>query len=325
MTQLAYILAASHSGSTLLSMLLASHRRVATVGELKLSSGTMGAIGRYRCSCGALIRECGFWKKVKESMKARGFEFDLTSAGTDYGAAGSWYPRRLLAPMHGGRLFEHFRDTALGLSPAWRRQLARFHGRNAALAAAVTEIAGAKVVVDSSKTAVRLKYLLRNPELDVKVIRLIRDGRGVALTYMDPADYADAEDPSLRGGGSGGEREKERLSMTKAAYEWRRDNEEAEHVLRYLSKSQWIEVRYEELCKDLDNTLGRLFSFLGLDPGKRVRDFREVPNHVVGNGMRLDTTSQVTLDERWRSMLTKDDLKVFERAAGKLNRKYGYS
>ena len=34
-TKLAYILAASHSGSTLLAMLLGAHRETCTVGELK--------------------------------------------------------------------------------------------------------------------------------------------------------------------------------------------------------------------------------------------------------------------------------------------------
>jgi hypothetical protein len=324
MTKLAYILAASHSGSTLLSMLLGSHSHIATVGEIKLSPRAMGELSRYRCSCGELIRQCGFWKMVKEGMRARGFEFDIACAGTEYSAAESWYPRRLLKPLHRGMLLEAFRDIALGLSPGWRRKLPEIHGRNAALASTVAEIAGAKVVADSSKVALRLKYLLRNPELDVKVIRLIRDGRGVALTYMDPAGYADAKDSTLRGGGSGGTRKKEQLPMARAAYEWRRNNEEAEHVLCCLDKSQWIEVRYEELCKDTEGTLVRLFDFLGLDPDKRVRYFRRAENHVVGNGMRLDTTSQIRLDERWKSVLTENDLQVFERIAGKMNGRYGY-
>jgi len=324
MTRFVYILAASHSGSTLLSMLLGSHEQVATVGELKLSHEALGNLACYRCSCGELIQECGFWKEVKESMKVRGFEFDLAGAGTDYSAAESWYSRRLLAPMHKGKLFEVVRDAALGLSSQWRRRLPETHGRNAALAATVAEITGAKVVVDSSKTAVRLKYLLRNPELDVRVIRLIRDGRGVALTYMDPAGFADAKDPSLRGGGNGGNREKERLSMAQAAYEWRRDNQEAEHVLRNLDRSRWVEVRYEELCRDPENTLEGLFTFLGVESDKRIQDFRSVPSHVVGNGMRLDATSQISLDERWRSVLTDEDLRAFNREAGQMNRRYGY-
>ena len=112
--------------------------------------------------------------------------------------------------------------------------------------------------------------------------------------------------------------------MARAAYEWQRDNEEAEHVLQPLGKSKWIEVRYEELCKYPDNTLDRLFTFLDLDPARRMRDFRAAENHVVGNGMRLDTTSKIRLDERWREVLTEKDLQVFNRVAGEMNRRYGY-
>ena len=40
-------------------------------------------------------------------------------------------------------------------------------------------------------------------------------------------------------------------------------------------------------------------------------------HHVVGNGMRLDTTSQVSLDERWRLVLTEEELEIFDREAVK--------
>ena len=324
MIKLVYILAASHSGSTLLSMLLGSHPQISTVGELKLSSKSMGDIACYRCSCGQLILRCGFWQKVIEGMARRGYEFDIADAGTDYRTVDSRYARRLLEPLHRGMLLENLRDGALKISPKWRKRLREIQGHNSALISTIIEITGAKVVADSSKTAVRLKYLLRNPELDIKVIHLIRDGRGVALTYMNPAKYADAEDPILRGGGTGNDRKNERLDMTRAAYQWRRSNEEAENLLSGLDKSKWIEVRYERLCGDTDNTLGLLFEFLGLDPEKRIKDFRSVDNHIVGNGMRLDTTSEVHLDERWKSVLTEDELRIFNRVAGKTARQYGY-
>jgi hypothetical protein len=324
MMQLAYILTASHSGSTLLSMLLASHPQIATVGEIKLSASAMGEIDSYRCSCGEFIRKCRFWSKVREGMAARGREFDISNARTDYREVESRYARWLLGPLHRGMLLESLRDGALGISPAWRKQLAEVQGRNAALVSTIAEITGARVIADSSKTAVRLKYLLRNAELQIKIVRLIRDGRGVGLTYMAPASFADAKDPALRSGGSGGQREKERLSMAQAAYQWRRSNEEAENALRGVGKSQWIQVRYEDLCEHTANTLVRLFEFLGLDPSKRARDFRTVENHVVGNGMRLDTTSEIQLDERWRENLTEQDLRVFNDVAGELNKRYGY-
>jgi hypothetical protein len=325
MTKLAYILAASHSGSTLLSMLLGSHPRIATVGELKLSPRAMGEISRYRCSCGKFIRQCSFWQKVKAGMASRGFVFDIADARTDYRAVDSRYAQRLLGPLHRGKFLESFRDVALGLSPAWRKWLPEIQGRSVALASTVSEITKAEVLVDSSKIGLQLKYLLRNSALDVKVIRLIRDGRGVALTYIDPAEFADAQNPSMRGGGMGGGREKERLSMTQAAYQWRRCNEEAENALRGLGPSQWIEVRYEELCRDTEKILNQLFEFLGLDPDKRAHEFRMVEHHVVGNGVRLDRTFRVSLDERWRSVLTDQELEIFDREAGEMNRRYGYA
>jgi hypothetical protein len=323
-TRIAYILAASHSGSTLLSLLRGSHPQVATIGEMNLSSQAMGNLDGYRCSCGCLIRTCDFWQKIQAGMARRGLVFDLANAGTDYRSIESRFARRLLGPLHRGRFLEAVRDMGLGLSGAWCRQLPDKHRRNTALAALVAETARADVIVDSSKSAVRLKYLLRNRELDVKVIRLLRDGRAVALTYMDPAGFADAQDPARRAGGTGGLRTDERLSMARAAYDWRRCVEEADNLLRRLDRSRWIEVRYEDYCAALGEVLARLHRFLGVAPAQPPTAFRTAAQHVVGNGMRLDMTSQVVLDERWKSVLTAEELRVFDRIAGQVNRRYGY-
>jgi hypothetical protein len=305
-------------------MLLGSHPQIATVGEMKFSGQAIGDLERYRCSCGTSIRACGFWQEVKNGMAARGFDFNLACAGTDYRISESRYAGRLLGPMHRGRLLEGLRDAALGLSPTWRRQLPEIHRRNAALVSVIREITKAEVFVDSSKIALRLKYLLRNSELEVKVIRLVRDGRAVALTYMDPAGFADAQNPTHRGGGMGGSRENERLALATAAHQWRRSMQEAESILRYVPSSQWIEVHYEDYCKDPDAVLNRLHRFLGVEPNGLPRDFRAIEQHVVGNGMRLDSTSEVCLDERWREVLTKQDLRTFDDIAGATNRRYGY-
>lgn len=324
MVKLAYILAASHSGSTLLSMLLGSHPQVATTGELKLSSRAIGDINYYRCSCGRFILQCDFWQKITAGMARRGYTFDITCSGTDYKVVESYFARRLLNSMVRGEFLENCRDAALSLSAVWRRQLPKIHKRTAALVSTIAELTKAQVVVDSSKTGLRLKYLLKNPDLDVKVIRLIRDGRAVALTYMNPADFADAKEPELRSGGTGVNRSNERLSMEKAAYKWRRCMEEAQNMLNRLRKSQWLEVHYEDLCADTDNMLNSIFRFLDLEPEKRIKDFRSIEQHVIGNGMRLDTTSQVLLDERWKIILNEEDLKTFDQIAGAMNHQCGY-
>jgi len=301
MSDLVYILAASHSGSTLLAMLLGAHPETCTVGELKATS--LGDVERYLCSCGERIKQCPFWKKVSGAMARRGVPFDVTEAGTDFQANGTAYTRALLRPLHRGPLAEKIRDAALWLSPGWRTRLAEIQRRNAALVDALCEVSGARVIIDSSKVALRLKYLLRNPALSVRVIRLIRDGRGVALTYIEE-----------RG-----------LKMAEAAHEWRRSNEEAEHLLAGMDPSRWVEVRYERLCAEPERTLRRLFAFLGVDPSKGTLDFRSVEHHVIGNSMRLDRCSEIRLDERWRSVLTAEDLRAFDAVAGKMNKRYGYA
>ena len=324
MPRLAYLLAASHSGSTLLAMLLGAHPELCTVGELKATN--LGNPERYRCSCQQLIKDCAFWKKLSQNMASRGIpSFQITRAGTSIYEVSSPYARRLIKPLLRGPGLEWVRDTALSASPCWRKHLRETQRRNLAFIESLHAVTGARWIIDSSKVALRLKYLLPIPSLETKVIRVTRDGRAVALTYTDEARFADASDPGLRGGGSGDHRPTAQGNMTDAANEWKRSNEAADALLARLPRSQWTEVRYEDLCRQPEVTLRRLCEFLGVDPAKVDLNFRARQQHVVGNGMRLDTTSEIRLDERWRTHLSADDLQTFDSVAGPLNRQYGYA
>jgi len=318
----AYLLAASHSGSTLLAMLLASHPDVCTTGELKATS--LGDPDRYRCSCGSLIRQCPFWNDVAARMGARGQPFDITRADTHISSGATPYVQTLLRPLVRGTALEALRSAALSVTPSWHKRLAQFHALNESLVRSVCDITGARVVVDSSKIGIRLKYLLRNPGLDVRVIRVIRDGRAVALTYTDPANFADAAAPHLRGGGDGQSRERERLSPLDAAHEWRRSNEEAAAIVARLDPSRFTTVSYEDVCADTPGTLSRLWEFLGVPPFRFGEGWRARNHHVIGNGMRLDSTEEVRLDERWKTAFPPAALEIFEAEAGALNRQLGY-
>ena len=318
----AYLLAASHSGSTLLAMLLASHPEVCTTGELKATS--LGDPERYRCSCGAPIRRCEFWNDIAARMAARGHDFDITRSETHLSAGATRYEQKLLQPLVRGGALEAIRGAGLGLSPTWRKRLARFHALNESLVRSVCDRTGTRVVVDSSKVGIRLKYLLRNPGIDVRVIRLIRDGRAVTLTYTDPENFADATAPHLRGGGDGTSRDKERLTPWDAAHEWRRSNEEADALVSGLDPSRYMTVTYEDVCANTPAVLSRLWQFVGVSPFSFGKGWRARNHHVIGNGMRFDSTEEVRLDERWKTELSPEALAVFEGEAGALNRRLGY-
>ena len=303
-------------------MLLGAHRDAATAGELKATS--LGDPDQYKCSCGTFLKSCDFWKKVNTRMGEKGIPFEITRARTSIHEVDSKFAARLLQPLYRPQPWEVARDLALSLSPTWRSHLRETQRRNLALVETLHEVTGAKVIIDSSKLPLRLKYLLREKSLDIKIIRLIRDGRGVSLTYMDEWNFADSQDPKMRKGGTGDIKARRIKPMSVAAREWRRSNESAEALLKTLSPSQYIEVRYEEVCADPNGTLARICRFLELDPSGLATNFRAVEKHVIGNGCRFDTTSEIRQDLRWKEHLTKDDLRVFDEVAGELNRKYGY-
>jgi hypothetical protein len=320
---LVYILAASHSGSTLLALLLGMHPGLCTVGELKLTS--LGDVDRYRCGCGATIPSCPFWTEVARRMQDRGIPFDLSTSPTDFVASANAVQRRLLAPLHRSARLEWLRDAALALTPGWRAHLTRVQRANAALGRTLLELTGRRALVDSSKVGLRLKYLLRNPAFDVRIIRFVRDGRAVALTYMDPAAFADARTPELRGGGHGGNREAERIPMPLAAREWRRANEEAGEIVRQLPPGRSVQARYEDLCANPDAVLSAIFTFIGVEPMTcAALAATQRAHHVVGNGMRLDWDGRILFDDRWRGVLGTAELAAFDSVAGALNRHLGY-
>lgn len=295
---LIYIHAASHSGSTLLASQLARHPEVATVGEL---AGTpYRSRPGYQCSCGAELQRCGFWREVSAAMARRGYSYSAATAQTDIRNAPDAIARRLLSPRHRGPLLEALRDAALALVPGGRSHLERHHNLKTALVESIRECTGKPVLVDSSKSGVQLKYHLRNPRLDVKLIWLVRDGRGVARSIA----------------------RNQRTSLEQGAYEWRRRNEEAGAIVRGLDPSRWIQVRYEALCAEPEQTLGRLWRFIGVAPERVNGAACEL--HVLGHGSRLKGAAPIRLNERWRDELGAEDLRRFDGVAGTLSRELGY-
>lgn len=300
MAKLGFIMAASHSGSTLLAMLLGSHPQATTIGD------TAGTSHRkdpdYRCSCGRKPQACPFWLQVKDQMARRGFDLDISDFGTRFKYPESRFINRVLHAEHRGPVLEAVRDSLLWLSPGWRRRFRTIAERNVAFFKTVTEVTNSEVLMDSSKHPLRLKFLLRIPELDVNIIHLVRDGRGVAHTYIHDNG----------------------LSLEKAANEWRINVQAEEKLLARLARNMWRRVRYEDLCADPQAELQRLCVFLGLDPSQVNLDFRSADLHVFGNKMRLSSERTVRLDDRWRTEFTDSQFTTINHLAGKELRRYGY-
>jgi len=305
---LAYILSANYSGSTLLAMLLGAQTEAFTMGEMRVPA--LQNPDSYRCSCGELIKQCGFWNEVSQRMEKKGITgFTIINPGLSIHDVESRYITRVLNAMPRGPMLEGVRSVALSLSPSWPSHLREVHARNTALAEVFQEMSGAKIVVDSSKLALHLKFLLKSDRLKIKALNLVRDGRAVVTSML----------------GHGFQRASRAETIAGAALEWRRINEAAECILGMLPSSQFMDLRYEELCRQPEAMLRDICKFLGMDTRQINLDFRSKTQHVLGNDMRLKSGSEIRLDERWRTTLTKEDLAVFDQVAGEMNRKYGYA
>lgn len=304
MTNFTFVMAHSFSGSTLLSFLLGAHPEIATVGEMFIAHGIDP--GTYVCSCGERIAECPFWRRVSLEMAARGIPYDVRRNQASFSANGVGpVSHRLLAAEPRGPFMETIRGAALALIPGARRELGRRLRTNEVLAEVITEMRGARAFVDASKRPGRLLHLRRIPSLDIRVIHLVRDGRAVARSAV------------------------RNLGMTaeEGACSWTAAAQSAERVRALFPAGRWLTLRHEDLCREPEATLDRVLRFVGVAvlPGGRVPDFRCADHHIIGNRMRLSHTSEVRLDERWRTEMPAGEIRAVERIAGETLERYGYT
>jgi hypothetical protein len=300
MRQFVYLTSANYSGSTLLTFLLNGHPQIATIGELK---GASKDPETHMCSCGTAIGRCPFWTRVLEGLHQRGVPFRHENVYSQCGfrIADSSFANRMVRHYYRAAPLELARDVLIALSPACRRAFPRIVKTNEAFVDVVSEVTQARIFLDSSKDPIRLKYLLRVDSLAVKVIHMIRDGRGVMNSAMKRLNCSPEE----------------------GVTEWVRREGEIARILRKVPEERRLRLRYEDLCANPVKELERVFRFLGVAPEDANLDFRSVEHHILGNAMRFEKTSEIRQDTKWMRELTPEQIEIFERIGGALNRKYG--
>lgn len=304
MTNVLYITGHGYSGSTLLTFLLDAHPQIATIGELGIAEHTKSQTRpeEYLCSCHAPVRECEFWRRVSREMKERGHDFDVWDSDLDFRARGGGISDVILRAVQRGPLLETARSIGVKVVPGARRELSRILSRIENLAEIVTGIKGSRIFLDSSKRPERAVFMRRIPSFDMRVLHLVRDGRAVTWSNMKNLG----------------------VGVEAAADSWVADNRAAEQARRYFPKDRWMTLRYEDLCADPAGTLSKIYTFSGLPPGNGVPEFRTGEHHVIGNRMRLSSTAEIRMDDRWKTALKPEQMAVAEERVGELNRSYGY-
>jgi len=302
-----YVVGTSFTGSTLLSFLLNLHPEIVSVGEMTGPFRGVEDRRAYPCSCGEPLAECPFWTAVGAEMAERGLRFDPDHWGMRFDPD-SRLGRRLMRDSLGSNGADGARDFAVRHAPVLGRHVREIARRNEALVASGRSVAGKPVFADASKDVSRARLVDRTTDLDPYVIHLVRDSLGFVASKKSRA----WKNPH------GAE-------VGNASRYWNRRSAQAERLFTSLPASRRLRVRYEDLCADPEREFGRICELLGLEPLPGPYEFLAGDHHIIGNRMRLSSSSEIVLDERWRSILTDEEAEAVRRSTSGHRRTFGYA
>ncbi len=297
-----YIAGAGFSGSTLLAFLLNSHPQMASISEVEGPMPDLD-IETYTCSCGALLLSCPFYLELEKSIQNMGSTFSLRDWRTKFQLSKNRAINIPLVRPLRNTLLERIRDRAVSYLPTYGNTIREVALRNLHFAKATLSLTGKKIFVDAQKDSIRIKFLKEIDEIDLKVIHLIKDARGGAMSYMKHSGRHDAKWASRR---------------------WLIANMNTDRARRYVQKTRWLRIHYSELCENYQITVDRIADFVGAERATIQRNFLDGDHHIVGNVMRLKRNQRVKKDDSWKEHLSPDDIDTIARIGGKANRYFGF-
>lgn len=183
----------------------------------------------------------------------------------------------------------------------------------------IARVGGADLIIDSSKTPAAAVILNNLDEIDLYVLHLVRDPRGVAYSWVRgrPA-----------GAGAHGPRDYEPGSV-RTSGRWISTNLLGDAVRRRLPPERSMVVRYEDFVSRPRATVASIVRFVGHEDAALPFLTEQVaalePNHCVsGNRSRFARGEvELRLDDEWKVRRSPSQATVTAMTAPWLHR-YGY-
>jgi len=310
MIKYVYICSAGHSGSTLLDLLLGSHSKVESLGEIAHLPKNIAL--NTECSCREPVQSCSLWKPVIANL---GAEIGADLIDDPY-ALNTGYPKAIVIVdkkhqtpgylikrkiVHGLVYLEN--RYGVNFFPFLKKDFKESLDARFKLYDSVRKHQNVDVVVDSSKTYLEAIALYQQNPDEVRILLLSRDGRGVMYSNM-----------------------KRKLGRRKGLIGWKHYYSRALLLLNKLvDKEHFLHVHYEDIAQNTANELKRICEYINLDFEHEMIDFTGHEHHITnGNDMRFSESSEIKLDTSWETSLSKKDRKFFERVAGITSTGLGY-
>ncbi len=305
--KLLYVGGHGRSGSTLLDRVVGQIPGFTSVGELRYM-WQRGVAEDQRCGCGSRFLQCEFWMAVGDE------------------AFGGWSRLDVQQVLHLQRAVDRYPLIPLIVAPwtvpAFRRRLERYSEYLLSVVAAIHRVSGSRVVIDSSMSPSHAFLLRGIAGVDLRMVHLVRDSRGVAHSWTKRVRRpeiveTDAYMPTYSPLNSGA-----RWMAYNALFE----------LLGRLGVPR-LAVRYEEFLKDPRRQTIYIARHVGETVGDEELAFlgpNEVElgiNHTAaGNPMRFKLGRiPLKLDEEWRLAMDPGQSRAVTLLTWPLLRRYGYA
>jgi Sulfotransferase family len=296
------------SGGTLLANLLGQLPGFFNAGELS-HLWDSGLVHNRLCGCGLAVQDCPTWNAIlaaADSLPVARSIAPLATARIDLAQAA------VVRWPHLVRLFRSRVDTR----SRWD-QLERYTDAASAVYRGIAGVTGARVVVDSSRTAFEPAALGLVPGVDVRVVHVVRDPRAVVYSWQRSREWTDRPTGEYL----------ERRGAAFSTASWIARNLAVE-ILRPRHRPI-LRVQYDAMARDPAAILREVAAFAG-EPAGELEFLTSdaatiVPTHSVGgNPMRM-TSGQIAIrpDEEWREGLTRRDRITSTAIALPLLHRYG--
>jgi len=293
------------SGTTVIERVLGELPGAVSVGEL-VHLWRRAVLDDEKCGCGHAFSACPFWQGVGERAFG-GWDAALAERMEELRPRVDrtrFIPRLALQAPRG----EAGAELAEYVS-VFRR-----------LYAAIAAESGAEVVIDSSKHSSLAFCLRTDPAVDLRVVHVVRDSRGVAYSWTKEVHRPES---------AAGADLMTRYSPVRSALLWNGHNASLAALARLGTPTRLL--RYEDFVAEPERRVRELARFAGLPDDGRLDflDGRSVQLHashtVAGNPMRFRVGPiDLRRDDAWRDRLPRDQRRLTTVLTLPLLAGYGY-
>jgi hypothetical protein len=284
-----YIGGWGRSGSTLLERMLGQIPGIVATGEVR-EIWQRGLKEDRACGCGRRFLECDFWTAVGQAAFGGWDRLDLDRVlHLRFSLDRPWsYPEL---------------GWALKATQPHER-VTEYQGYLRKLYQAISDVSGAAAIVDSSKIPTHGLLLSGIPTIDLRVLHLVRDSRGVAFSWAKQVEKkVQGQDPYYL----------PRYGAFGSAARWVVYNLMASRLRRHADAYAFL--RYEDLIRTPERRLMDIQRLTGLDADPASLSFLHegwaelhVDHTVDGNPVRW-AQGPITLrtDDEWQRRMSRSD------------------